>query len=128
MIKTAKMQGNVMVSAVGREPTLRSNMLGADLRSLEFPGDVGDLVGVHTPQELEPEGAKDPVSVCKWEVGGLAVTVALLLWAQAALLPVCVEFQTHPQGCSGTGREMGDCFRQEVPLGPNALPWSSGCK
>lgn len=63
MIKTAKMQGNVMVSAVGREPTLRSNVLGADLRSPEFPREVGNLVGAHTPQELEPEGAKDPASV-----------------------------------------------------------------
>lgn len=46
--------------------------------------------------------------------------VALLLWAQPALLPVSAEFQIHPQGCSEASTEKGGCFRQEVPLGPNA--------
>lgn len=122
MIKTAKMQGNVMVSAVGREPTLRSNMLGADLRSLEFPGDVGDVVGVHTPQELEPEGAKDPVSVCKWEVGGLAVTVFCGMWlccfGHRLLSCLCVlSFKHIPRAV------LGQAERWEIAL-DKKYPWA----
>lgn len=47
-------------------------MLWADIRSPQFPGEVGDLVGVHTLQDfpLEPEGVNEPASVGKWEVGG----------------------------------------------------------
>lgn len=48
--------------------------------------------------------------------------VALLLWAQSALWLVSAEFQMHPQGCSEASTEKGGRLRQEVPLGPNALP------
>lgn len=65
---------------------------GADLRSPQFPGEVGDLVGVHTRQDfpLEPEGVNEPASVGKWEVGGLAVACCLLgMWLCCFLGIVC---------------------------------------
>lgn len=102
---------------------------GADLRSPQFPREVEELVGVHTLQDfpLEPEGVNEPASVGKWEVGGLVVAVFwacgfVAFWAQSAFLPVSAEFQIHPQGCSVASTGKGGLFRQEVVLGPNALP------
>lgn len=57
-----------------------------------------------------------------WRLLSSGHVALLLFWAQSALLPVSAEFQIHPQGCSEASTGKGGLFRQEVALGPNALP------